>query len=601
MWNLVFLFTGLLFIILLLIIFLTKWRVKSRENKMFLVLSFLNLLGFVIEITLQIFVRKCGIDYFVITPLSKLYVIYIFVWFSIFSIYTFLISNSDGKISDDSYRMIKYLHITVMILGTIGVMIMPIGKYYSHGEMYSYGMAVSFLKIMLGIYIFVWIARLLFNFKTIKEKKYYSIIITILMLFINIIIQSINPAILIATFTMTYTCYIIFFTIENPDIKMAKDLAFSKEIAERLKNKTVETLNNLEDKLQGSLDEMQKFGYRDIDTKDIDVVNKELKYMQNYCINFVDEVSGLIDVSKIESGSEKIHEHEYNTLKLFDDIREIVKYNGNKKNTLINVSKKTPEQLYGDDTSIKKMILYVYDYLCDILGRDNLNIKIDTISVGNLCKLKFYFSTEKTKISDYIYNDDYVGSPRFEINNNNIKYMKIKKQEKVSNSQIEVVNDQELLVSIKQRIIDPYVKVSDKEVNKGIRVKYFDLSSKRILILDNNNRDIKELILLLRPYKIDVDVVRMIDDMRDKLSGNKTYDMVLVDSFISDDILKYDINLLRKFIGYKFKSIIMLTSSQEAIREEYFKHGYDDYIIKPINKKNINDILIKYFKKDKAK
>lgn len=169
------------------------------------------------------------------------------MWFSIFSIYTFLISNSDGKISDDSYRMIKYLHITVMVLGTIGIMIMPIGKYYYHGEMYSYGMAVSFLKIMLGIY---------------KEKKYYSIIITILMLFINIIIQSVNPAILIATFTMTYTCYIIFFTIENPDIKMAKDLAFSKEIAERFKNKTVETLNNLEDKLQGSLDEMQKFGYK---------------------------------------------------------------------------------------------------------------------------------------------------------------------------------------------------------------------------------------------------------------------------------------------------------------------------------------------------
>ena len=134
--------------------------------------------------------------------------------------------------------------------------------------------------------------------------------------------------------------------------------------------------------------------------------------------------------------------------------------------------------------------------------------------------------------------------------------MKIKRQEGVSNSQIELVNDHELLVSIKQRIIDPYVKVLDKEENKDIRVKYFDLSSKRILILDNNNRNIKELILLLRPYEIDIDVVRMIDDMRDKLSGNKTYDMVLVDSSVSDDILKYNINLLEKFVGYKFKSII---------------------------------------------
>ena len=45
----------------------------------------------------------------------------------------------------------------------------------------------------------------------------------------------------------------------------------------------------------------------------------------------------------------------------------------------------------------------------------------------------------------------------------------------------------------------------------------------------------------------------------------------------------------------------MLAYGKETNREKYFKHGYDGYIIKPINKKNINDILIKYFKNDKAK
>lgn len=45
----------------------------------------------------------------------------------------------------------------------------------------------------------------------------------------------------------------------------------------------------------------------------------------------------------------------------------------------------------------------------------------------------------------------------------------------------------------------------------------------------------------------------------------------------------------------------MLAYGKETNREKHFKHGYDDYIIKPINKKNINDIMIKYFKKDKAK
>lgn len=229
MWNLVFLFTGLIFIILLLVIFLSKPKIKTRENKMFLILSIINLIGYIIEITLQIYVRKCGIEYFTVTPLSKLYLIYIFAWFSIFSIYTFLISNSSGKLSDYSYKIIKYTHITGVVLGTVGISIMPIEKYYSNGEMYTHGMSVEFLKIMLGVYIAIWIIRLLSNFKVVKEKKYYSIIITILLLFANIVVQTINPAILIATFTMTYTCYIIFFTIENPDIRMAKELAFANE------------------------------------------------------------------------------------------------------------------------------------------------------------------------------------------------------------------------------------------------------------------------------------------------------------------------------------------------------------------------------------
>ncbi len=97
MWNLVFLFTGLIFIILLLVIFLSKPKIKTKENKMFLILSVLNLIGYIIEIALQIFVRKVGNDSIFGIELSKIYIMYIFVWFSIFSIYTFLISNSSGN------------------------------------------------------------------------------------------------------------------------------------------------------------------------------------------------------------------------------------------------------------------------------------------------------------------------------------------------------------------------------------------------------------------------------------------------------------------------------------------------------------------------
>ena len=84
--------------------------------------------------------------------------------------------------------------------------------------------------------------------------------------------------------------------------------------------------------------------------------------------------------------------------------------------------------------------------------------------------------------------------------------------------------------------------------------------------------------------------------MNHKLSSNKTYDIVLVDSSLDTKLEEYDINLLRKFVGYKIKVIVMLSKGKEKNKDKYLEQGFDDYIVKPINKKNVNDLMIKYIK-----
>jgi CheY-like chemotaxis protein len=596
-WNLVFLFTGLIFIILLLVIFLSKPKIKTKENKMFLVLSVLNLIGYIIEIALQIFVRKCGIEYFAVTPLSKLYIMYIFVWFSIFSIYTFLISNSSGKLSDYSYKIIKYTHITAIILGIIGIGIMPIEKYYSNGEMYTYGMSVNFLKIMLGVYIIIWIFRLLLNFRTIKEKKYYSIIITILLLFANIVFQSINPAILIATFTMTYTCYIIFFTIENPDIRMAKELAFANEQIKRKKDNTINVLNDLSSKLQNSLSKLETFGYKKTDINNVEEMAKDLKYIKKYCINFVDKVNGLIDISKINSGDITINEDEYETKNFIDEIEKLI----NKK--LIIKRGKLPSVLYGDKGKIKQVIILMYKYLS---SKGNIDVELDYVVVGRFCKLKFNFVSNDIDIHNYIYgiknygikDDNFV----FYEKKDNIEYDKIMKIISLIDAGTEINGykdgSNELVLSIYQKIKNPYKVLEEKEENKGIKVRYFNLSSKRILLVDDGINNIREMLLLLKPYKVSVDVAKNFDDLRKYLVSNKTYDLIFIDDVIYGvDSEEYSVEMYERLTGYNsFKTIIMLSNDKEKNISEYLGKGYVDFIIKPLNKRNINEVLKKHLK-----
>lgn len=597
MWNLVFLFTGLIFIILLLVIFLSKPKIKTKENKMFLILSVLNLIGYIIEIALQIFVRKCGIEYFAVTLLSKLYIMYIFVWFSIFSIYTFLISNSSGKLSDYIYKIIKYTHITAIILGIIGIGIMPIEKYYSNGEMYTYGMSVNFLKIMLGVYIIIWIFRLLLNFRTIKEKKYYSIIITILLLFANIVVQSINPAILIATFTMTYTCYIIFFTIENPDIRMAKELAFANEQVKKGKDNTINALNYLSSKLQNSLSKLETFGYKKTDINNVEEMAKDLKYIKKYCINFVDKVNGLIDISKINSGDITINEDEYETKNFIDEIEKLI----NKK--LIIKRGKLPSVLYGDKGKIKQVIILMYKYLS---SKGNIDVELDYVVVGRFCKLKFNFVSNDIDIHNYIYgiknygikDDNFV----FYEKKDNIEYDKIMKIISLIDAGTEINGykdgSNELVLSIYQKIKNPYKVLEEKEENKGINVRYFNLSSKRILLVDDGINNIREMLLLLKPYKVSVDVAKNFDDLRKYLVSNKTYDLIFIDDVIYGvGPEEYSVEMYERLTGYdSFKTIIMLSNDKEKNISEYLGKGYVDYIIKPLNKKNINEVLKKHLK-----
>lgn len=597
MWNLVFLFTGLIFIILLLVIFLSRPKIKTKENKMFLILSVLNLIGYIIEIALQIFVRKVGNDSIFGIELSKLYIMYIFVWFSIFSIYTFLISNSSGKLSDYSYKIIKYTHITAIILGIIGIGIMPIEKYYSNGEMYTYGMSVNFLKIMLGVYIIIWIFRLLLNFRTIKEKKYYSIIITILLLFVNIVFQSINPAILIATFTMTYTCYIIFFTIENPDIRMAKELAFANEQIKRKKDNTINVLNDLSSKLQNSLSKLETFGYKKTDINNVEEMAKDLKYIKKYCINFIDRVNGLIDISKINSGDITINEDEYETKNFIDEIEKLI----NKK--LIIKRGKLPSVLYGDKGKIKQVIILMYKYLS---SKGNIDVELDYVVVGRFCKLKFNFVSNDIDIHNYIYgiknygikDDNFV----FYEKKDNIEYDKIMKIISLIDAGTEINGykdgSNELVLSIYQKIKNPYKVLEEKEENKGIKVRYFNLSSKRILLVDDGINNIREMLLLLKPYKVSVDVAKNFDDLRKYLVSNKTYDLIFIDDVIYGvDSEEYSVEMYERLTGYNsFKTIIMLSNDKEKNISEYLGKGYVDYIIKPLNKRNINEVLKKHLK-----
>lgn len=604
---------SMLYMIMVAIVYFTKEKVNTSENKIFSKLVLISLASLFSEIYITFIPIDMKIPLFVIS--LKVYLILCVFWLSYFMEYVFIITrNNENKLLINYKKTYKKTYIKFWIITAfvvIAIILLPISFYNENGMKYSYGPSVNVVFGLSALYMIIMFIYIIKNLKNLKNKGYMPIIFFVVLLSIVAIVQKLYPNLLLANTCFALITTLMYYTIENPDIKIAKELAFSKMIAEESRDRTLNTLNEISDELKNSFSKLQTFGYKKVNYQDLDEVSKELKYIKKYNIDFVDRATGLLEIGKIESGSLTLSEKEYDSSELLEELRKMRFYD--KKNKQINVltefENKVPSVLYGDKTKVEKLVLSVYDYILDIIDKDDLTIKMDSITVGRFSKIKFHFITQDSNLDKYIYEKkqsydlkvNYLNELEFYDTEENVKYDKILKLASLLNAKLNVSKDdygrKDLTLSIRQRIIDPYVMVEQKEENKGLKVRYFDASDKRILIVHKNNTRLKELLLLLRPYKSDIDVVSSINDMKIKLSDNKTYDMVIIDDTIYNNEKGFEtIKSIKSFSGYDIKLVILAADDRVNNCEVYIEEGFDEYIIKPINKKNINYIMKKYLK-----
>lgn len=604
---------SMLYMIMVAIVYFTKEKVNTSENKIFSKLVLISLASLFSEIYITFIPIDMKIPLFVIS--LKVYLILCVFWLSYFMEYVFIITrNNENKLLINYKKAYKKTYIKFWIITAfvvIAIILLPISFYNENGMKYSYGPSVNVVFGLSALYMIIMFIYIIKNLKNLKNKGYMPIIFFVVLLSIVAIVQKLYPNLLLANTCFALITTLMYYTIENPDIKIAKELAFSKMIAEESRDRTLNTLNEISDELKNSFSKLQTFGYKKVNYQDLDEVSKELKYIKKYNIDFVDRATGLLEIGKIESGSLTLSEKEYDSSELLEELIKMLFYD--KKNKQINVltefENKVPSVLYGDKTKVEKLVLSVYDYILDIIDKDDLTIKMDSITVGRFSKIKFHFITQDSNLDKYIYEKkqsydlkvNYLNELEFYDTEENVKYDKILKLASLLNAKLNVSKDdygrKDLTLSIRQRIIDPYVMVEQKEENKGLKVRYFDASDKRILIVHKNNTRLKELLLLLRPYKSDIDVVSSINDMKIKLSDNKTYDMVIIDDTIYNNEKGFEtIKSIKSFSGYDIKLVILAADDRVNNCEVYIEEGFDEYIIKPINKKNINYIMKKYLK-----
>ena len=605
---------SLCYILMLGLIVITKKWSNTSENKIFWKLLSLSMLSLISEIYITLIPNDINYIPFIIS--MKIYLVLLILWTSSFLEYVFVITrnNDDSALINyaDEYKKVRIVYMIIIAIVICLSISLPIYFFNENGVKYSYGPSVNVVFILTGISSIIMAFYIIKNFNHLKEKRYVPIIVLVLLYSATAIFQKINPGILLANTTQALITVLMYYTLENPDIKIAKDLAYAKALVEKNQNKTLKTLNDMSTELRTSLNKLESFGYKKIDKNNIEKLNEEVKYIQNYSIKLADRINGIIDLAIINNTNE-LKEEKYEIYNMFEDLKHLLSLEkaSKKISLIIDIKDNISPVLYGDKDKVEHIIIYFFSEIINIIKNGKITLNIDSIEVGRFCRLRFHFLIDNPIIKEHIERSKNSNKLKLVNFGDNVDYKVVKELLSMFKGKVDILendsNSTEIILSLDQRIKTEYQILSEKEENKNVKIRYFDLSDKRVLIVDDNVVKIRELQAMLKPYKIKSSYVVNIDQMRKELSSNTTYDLILVDDIIPNfksdgsDLIKNEDNIVRTIrlnANYKVPTVLMVTDNTKHLDEEFIKYGFNDCITKPISKKDINDLLIEYFKQN---
>ena len=587
MYSICFTIAGVIFSILLFVLYNFKSNLKLLENKIYYGIIVTTIISGLIEIYSFILVRTSIFvnSVLYLFSLKSLFLCFL-VWIYLFTIYTVIVTINLKNQDYSRYRLAIIISTIVFIIVSLTTMILPIDIIETDGLLLPTGVGVDIIYVLSLILFIIMISVIISNRRNLKNKKYYPMYFLLVILGIMIIVQKIFPSLLLINFSLSILIYIMYFTIENPDIKLIKDLSYTRRMLEKQNEMVSGTVNNLAISLKNPLMEITNFSSKKINKKDEVSSLEEIKKFQKLSLNLVDQINKIMDLTRIENRQLKIKNKLYQTDNLINSIKDIINFRNVDVN--YNIDNNIPKVLYGDDDNIKQTFTYLVEFINNYFNRYDLTINISKISVRNNCKLMFSIivNYKNTKL-DFIERDN-----KCIIETNAWEYELYNRLVELQKGTYEVKKDNSSLIfnfALFQKIKD-----NNEAVEEEI-IKYNNYSGKKILIALDNHLDINKFTELLVNYNVDISTSSSIEELTELLRSDKTFDIVFLSNTISG-IENYNITTseerkrtmtkLSLIAGYKLQ-IIMVTL-------EDYKDSDTEYIKMPISKVKLDDIMVKY-------
>ena len=151
------------------------------------------------------------------------------------------------------------------------------------------------------------------------------------------------------------------------------------------------------------------------------------------------------------------------------------------------------------------------------------------------------------------------------------------------------------VVQIPQKIsslIKPLSSIASDDKFANISATYH---GKKILIVDDNNLNIKVATKVLKEFAFNIDECHDGQECLDKINQGNKYDLILMDIMMPNMSGETCLANLRKNPEFNIPVIALTADALTGAKEKYISEGFIDYISKPFSKDQIKEKLDKIF------
>ncbi len=598
---------SLVYLLLIAFLFFSKEKIKTTENNVYTALLITTILGIILDIA-GIFAHLSLPESSIVRWLIvKFYMLYLLTFTYLITIYIVCIGKHFEKENLNIFKNKTVRTISVFfLLAAVLNFILPFTYYKEGNIVYIYGPNCIFLYAIAAVCIIGWIIYILRKRKDIEKKKILPIISFSLFCIPVVLIQLSHPEMLLVTSLTAFVVVFMYHTIENPDLKLINELNLAKDQAEKANNAKSEFLSSMSHEIRTPLNAIVGFSQALAEEEISNEAKEEVNDIIMASENLLEIVNGILDISKIEANKLEIVNTEYEPAKILEELVALSKARLGEKPIEFRTSfdPLLPKTLFGDYMRIKQITLNLLTNAIKYTKTGYIEFRVSCIQKENVCRLIISVEDSGIGIQKEKIDKLFTKFERFDIEKNitiegtGLGLAITKKLVELINGKIVVQSiygqGSKFTVALDQQIVlTPTVSTSEV-LPKEDPIDLSLLVNKKVLIVDDNKINLKVASRLLKDYNIKTEEVDSGFECINRILQKEEYDLILLDDMMPKMSGVETLKKLKEISDFHTPTIALTANAISGMKEKYLKEGFDDYLSKPIDRKELNRVIRKF-------